>query len=278
MKTAKQENTMQPANLARTLAGATLGLLVAVTAGVARADAPKLDMDRVHDAYWQMKGSTSTDALQWFEKEVNKVYHGDDHVSIAARRDNDSGYPRTQVIGYLERDGAPGYNPRGDRTLFRFNQNGRLQGHRVPYQFTDGSGVVIRAGIRPVPAVSVHFGFYNPRAMFVAYYTPRARIAYLRTWRVGFRTSPVYVSWRSRFIARPAVRVRAGVVVAPRARIVVGTRVRAGVVVRPAVRVRARVVVARPAVRVRVRAPAATVRVKAKIARPSVSVKVKAKV
>src|SRR5437762_2944727 len=104
----------------------TLTLAAAVIlggAGSALAQTPDIDLQAVHNAYWRMQGNSSTESLQWFEQEVNKVYHGDGYVSIAAQQvANDQGQPMTVVTGYVDHDGQGGYNPDKDTTLFRFVQ------------------------------------------------------------------------------------------------------------------------------------------------------------
>src|SRR5262245_34950494 len=102
----REEIAMRSLSVA--LAAAALTLTVSTAA---RAQTPDIDMDKVHEAYWQMQGSNHTESLQWFEQEVNKYYWGDDYVSISAERAMIDGQPRVVVTGYVDKDGTPGYNP-----------------------------------------------------------------------------------------------------------------------------------------------------------------------
>jgi hypothetical protein len=245
-------------NLKFALAAAALSLAVSSTARAqdegAVAD-PNIDMEAVHNAYWAMNGGTYTDQLQNFEQEVNKVYHGDDYVSVAAERVPVDGYPMVRVTGYVDRDGTPGFNPEADQTVFQFVQTSPIAGYTMNYEFLDASGNVYYRGARAIPQSPFYLSYYyNWRTPIGVYYTSPARLAYLNSWRVGYRVSPVYLGWRGRFLTwRAGYRTRIvglrrtyGV---PRARVYVRPVVRARVVAP----VRARVVVPRPAVKVKVR-------------------------
>ena len=244
-------------NLKFALAAAALSLAVTSTASAQDApQQPDIDMEAVHNAYWSMSGGTYTDQLQWFEQQVNQVYHGDDYVSVAAERVPVDGYPMVRVTGYIDRDGVPGFNPEADQSVFQFVQTSPIAGYTMNYEFLDAYGNVYYRGARAIPQTPYYLSYYyNWRTPIGVYYTTPARLAYLTSWRVGYRVSPVYLGWRGRFLtwragygARIAtLRTTYGV---PRARVYVRPVVRARVVAP----VRARVVVpARPAVKVKVR-------------------------
>ncbi len=236
------------------VAAAALTLAVSSTAS-AQDQTPDIDMEAVHNAYWAMAGGTYTDQLQWFEQQVNQYYHGDDYVSVAAERVPVDGYPMVRVTGYVDRDGVPGFNPEADQTVFQFVQTSPIAGYTMNYEFIDAYGNVYYRGARAIPQSPFYLSYYyNWRTPIGVYYTTPARIAWLTSWRVGYRVSPVYLGWRSRFLTWRAgygariVSLRASYGV-PRARVFVRPVVRARVVVP----VRAKVVVPRPAVKVKVR-------------------------
>jgi hypothetical protein len=187
----------------------------------------------------------------------------------------------TVISGYLERDNVEGLT-NGDRVLFRFAQTGPMQGYSLPYEFIDGSGQVFYRGSRLIPRSAFWMNYYYRPMARIGYYTPSVRLGYLRTWRVGFRATPAFVSWRSRFVtwragyanriavahrtyggsrfvasfgARPAYRTS---IVRPAVRTVV-TRpaIRTTITTRPAVRTSVRTTVtARPAFRATASRPA----------------------
>jgi hypothetical protein len=228
------------------LAAAAITLTVS---SVASANTPDVDMEKVHEAYWNMSGATHTDALQWFETEVNKYYYGDGFVSIyAGREDVEPGQPRVVVRGYVDTNGDHQWTPGVDQQVFAFVQNGTINGYSVNYEYLDAWGNVYYRGARAIPQTPFYMSYYyNWRTPVVAYYTPAVRIGYLRTWRTGWRTGGVYLGWRRGFVGYrtgyatriAGFRTRYGV---PRARIYT----------RPAIRVAPRVVAPRVNVRVNV--------------------------
>jgi hypothetical protein len=191
----------------------TLLAVVAGGGGAAFAQTPDIDFEAVHTAFWQMRGNNSVEALQWFEQEANKYYHGDGYVSVATSQvANDQGQPMTIVTGYVDHDGVAGYDPEHDTTLFRLVQTGPVVGNNVPYEFLDTWGHVYYRGVRAYPSTSFYLGYYGGVGGYRPYYTSYARLGYLRSWRVGWRTSPGYLGWRGRFLGyRSGYAARVGV-------------------------------------------------------------------
>ena len=193
---------------------ATIGTTSAAHASTLAASASAqassmLDMEAIHRAYFQMPEGAPAQALSWFEEQVNRYNHGAEFVSIAAQRANlPSGQPVTVLSGYIDRDGQPGLNPAtGDQVLFRFVQTAPLSSAGLSYEFVDGSGVVFYRGIRALPASAYYRSYYlglGVTAPFISYYTPYARLGWLRTWRAGYRLTPAYGTWyRGHIAARP---------------------------------------------------------------------------
>jgi hypothetical protein len=177
----------------------TLAALLLGTGGTAFAQTPDIDMTRVHSAFWQMQGQNSTEALHWFEQEVNKYYHGEGYVSVASSQvANDQGQPMTMVTGFVDHDGVPGYNPDKDTTLFRFVQTSPAVGNQVNYEFLDTWGHVYYRGARAYPQTPFYQSYYGGYG-FSPYYTSYARLGYLRGWRSGYRTTGAYLGWRTGF-------------------------------------------------------------------------------
>jgi hypothetical protein len=162
------------------------------------AQQPDCDLEAIHKAYWSLGGSSSEQSLQQLEVEANKYYYGDDQVRIAASRPYLNGYPVTVISGYLERDNIDGLTD-GDRVLFRFAQTAPMQGYSLPYEFIDGGGHVFYRGSRVVPRSPFWMSYYYRPAARISYYTPSHRIGYLRSYRIGWRMSPSYFTWRNRF-------------------------------------------------------------------------------
>jgi hypothetical protein len=199
--------------LAATLftAAATLATLNTAQASTLAASASPqassmLDMEAIHRAYFQMPEGAPAQALSWFEEQVNRYNHGAEFVSIAAQRAHlQSGQPVTVLSGYIDRDGQPGLNAAsGDQVLFRFVQTAPLSSRGLSYEFVDGSGVVFYRGIRALPASAYYRAYYlgfGVTTPFISYYTPYARLGYLRTWRASYRLTPAYGSWYRGYIA-----------------------------------------------------------------------------
>lgn len=201
--------------LAATLitAAATLAYLPTAQASTLAASASPqassmLDMEAIHRAYFQMPEGAPAQALSWFEEQVNRYNHGAEFVSIATQRAYlAGGQPVTVLSGYIDRDGVAGLNPGQDQVLFRFVQTAPLTGQSLSYEFVDGSGVVYYRGSRPLPASAYYRAYYlglGVNAPFISYYTPYARLGWLRTWRAGYRLTPAYGTWyRGHIAARP---------------------------------------------------------------------------
>ena len=199
--------------LAATLltAAATLATLNTAQASTLAASASTqaqsmLDMEAIHRAYFQMPEGAPAQALSWFEEQVNRYNHGAEFVSIAAQRASlPSGQPVTVLSGYIDRDGQAGLNPAtGDQVLFRFVQTAPLSSAGLSYEFVDGSGLVYYRGVRVLPRRSYYRAYYlgiGATSPFISYYTPYARLGYLRSWRVGYRLTPAYSTWYRGYIA-----------------------------------------------------------------------------
>ena len=167
-----------------------------------------LDMEAIHRAYFQMPEGAPAQALSWFEEQVNRYNHGAEFVSIAAQRAHLQGRPVTVLSGYIDRDGVAGLNPTSDQLLFRFVQTAPISSAGLSYEFVDGSGLVYYRGIRALPRSAYYRAYYlgiGASSPFISYYTPYARLGYLRTWRTSYRLTPAYGTWYRGYIAaRPA--------------------------------------------------------------------------
>jgi hypothetical protein len=267
------------------LAAAAVVMTISAASSIAHAEtqAPDIDMDAVHKAFWEMKGSSSTSALQWFEQEANRYYSGEGQVSIDARRTMNAGRLYTVVTGYVDQDGVAGLNPASDRVLFRFAQTGPMVGNQIPYEYLDSYGNVYYRGTRFLPSYAFYSSYYLGGAS-LAYYTPSWRIGFLRPWLASYRVSPAYIGWRSRFYANRAgyvgrihtLRTRYGAsVVAPRLSLSFRSRPAIRTMgTRPVIRATVRTSVSRPLVRASVRTsvsrPMVRATVRTSVSRPAV--------
>jgi hypothetical protein len=174
--------------------------------GTALAQSPDIDLRAVHTAFQQIQGQSGPQALQWFEQEVNKYYHGTGYVSVAATQaQNANGQPMTIITGYVDHDGTGGYNPDKDTTLFRFVQTAPVRNNTLSYEFLDTWGQVYYRGSYAFaagnPFYSSYYGYgWYPGYAFNPYYTSYARLAYLRSWRYGWRAGPAYAGWYRGFV------------------------------------------------------------------------------
>src|SRR5262249_46602614 len=55
-------------------------------------------------------------------------------------------------------------------------------------------------GYHAVPRFGFYMNYFWAPRPVVAYYTPFARLAYLRSWAIRYRTTPAYIGWRTGFI------------------------------------------------------------------------------
>ncbi|MBM3270874.1 MAG: hypothetical protein FJZ01_24850 [Candidatus Sericytochromatia bacterium] len=157
----------------------------------------KINLEAVHQAFFETAGKSFAEWMPNFEKRVNEIYQGDDVVSIDATK-SDSGM--VKVAGYLDKDGQQGLGW-GDEKLFELEQTSPPDDKGFKYNMTGHGGQPYYAGY---PPAGYHHGgiLSNPFVqMFVlsqllrpnfSYYTPPGQTTVLRDYRHSYRQTPRY--------------------------------------------------------------------------------------
>ncbi|MBI6546944.1 MAG: hypothetical protein HY692_09135 [Cyanobacteria bacterium NC_groundwater_1444_Ag_S-0.65um_54_12] len=156
----------------------------------------KINLDAVHQAFFETAGKDFAEWMQNFEKRANEIYEGEEVLLIDA--DRKAGLVR--VAGYLEKNNQPGLQPADDK-LFQLQQTGASNGQQgFPYQLSGADGAPHYQGYPP-PQYQ-HGLLDNPFVqLFVLsqlmrpgwqYSTPPGKVVVLRDGRTNYRATPRY--------------------------------------------------------------------------------------
>lgn len=158
--------------------------------------AEKINLDAVHEAFFQTAGKDLQTWMGNFEKRINEIYQGDDIVSIDAEKKDGM----VRVTGFLDRNDEPGYQA-ADEKLFELKQTGAMvEGKGFPYELSGQDGTPHHTGYPP-PAYYGHGGLLdNPFVQMLIigsllnrpYYTPAGHYPVLRDYRTSYRQTPRY--------------------------------------------------------------------------------------
>ncbi len=163
------------------------------TSANVQGDDEKINLDAVHQAFFETSGKSFAEWMPNFEKRVNEIYQGDDIVSI----DADKADGMVRVAGYLDKDGQQGLGG-GDEKLFELKQTAPADDKGFQYSMSGQGGQPYYNGYPP-PAY--HHGILdNPFVqMFVlsqllrpgfSYFTPPGQHTVLRDYRTSYRQTP----------------------------------------------------------------------------------------
>lgn len=167
------------------------------TSATVQGEAEKINLDAVHQAFFETAGKDLQAWMGNFEKRVNEIYQGDDIVSVDAEKKDGM----VRVTGFLPKNDEPGYQG-ADEKLFELKQTGPVdQAKGMPYELS-GQGGTHHNGYPPPAYYSHHGGLLdNPfvQMMIIGsllnnrpYFTPPARYQVIREHRSGYRQTPRY--------------------------------------------------------------------------------------
>lgn len=157
----------------------------------------RINLEQVRQAFWATQGNDMNTAMRAFEQRVNEIYEGDEIVQVDAARQSQG----LLVVGFIDRNGQPGFQP-GDDRLFTIEQTSAANNGQIGYSMTGwnnqpyyngyytyhdhGSGLGFMTGLMLGHMLWGHWGTgYH-------YYTPVEHIHVIHDYRTTYRTSPTY--------------------------------------------------------------------------------------
>lgn len=156
----------------------------------------KINLDAVHEAFFQTAGKDLSAWMGNFEKRVNEIYQGEDIVSVDAEKKDGM----VRVTGFLDKNDESGYQG-ADEKLFELKQTGAIaEGKGFPYELSGQGGTPHHNGYPP-PGYYGHTGLLdNPfvQMMIIGsllnrpYFTPMGNHQVIREHRTGYRQTPRY--------------------------------------------------------------------------------------
>ncbi len=165
------------------------------TSATVQGEAEKINLDAVHQAFFETSGRDLQAWMGGFEKRVNEIYQGDDIVSVDAEKKDGM----VRVTGFLPKNDEPGFQG-ADEKLFELKQTGPVDASRgMPYELSGQGGSPHHAGYPP-PAYHSYGLLDNPfvQMMIIGsmlnrpYFTPPVHYQVLRDHRQGYRQTPRY--------------------------------------------------------------------------------------